>query len=789
MKSLQTRIIYLLAVILVLAFALISYSFYWQNFHISQTKSRQMARLIARILEKSTAQFERNKKPDFKTILEEISRVGTFTDIKLLSNTGEELYKYQNDSEPDDNVFRLSLPINNRDTCYQCHPAELTRLGVIELGFNQQGFLDIFSLNYAQIFLISVFTLVLALSLGVLILNRFILLPINNLNKTIRQVKDGDLKARVAINQEDELGQLEENFNLLIEQLNEKDKDAKKLQELSDNFNHQLIDRVEKIKHKYNQQLRHHIAANRLSASLITTFDRKQIMELTLGALETEFGFEMMIFCVLAENKRMIEAKMAIGIEREELLRIQFPWESRIFDKLISMGENDKMERAFELLNKENGVEEKFRSVFGENEPFLILPLLAKNQVVGMLALKQAPYSEMEIVELLPSLKMLANQVALAMENTQLYGEINRINVNLAKRVDEISTLNEIGQLLNSILDLDDLLELFIHVITKEMKAEIGSIMLLNKATNDLEIKAAKGLDAATIKNTKIHVGDGISGWVALNREPLLIKDIERDERFARLNKPKYVTKSLLCVPIILKKEVIGVVHINNRLDGGAFNEDDLEFLKTLASQAAISLENAQLYEDLQKNYYDTIKSLVLTIEAKDPYTRGHSQRVTEYVLMIAKALGLPPASLERLESASILHDIGKIGISEYLLLKKGKLTSEEMENIRKHPIIGESIIEPIGFLSDIRPMIRHHHERFDGKGYPDHLEGKNASLEARILSVADAYDAMTSNRPYRKGLSRDEAIRELVRNKGSQFDGEIVDVFIDILKTSRKIN
>ena len=790
MKSLQTRIFWILSLVITGAIGLIVYSDYLHSVVSDREKGEQIAQLIGTILEKGTAQIEHETQPQrLNKILEEVSHLESFSEIIFRTSSGKLFYKYQRDPDtPQNKIFRLRIPLINQPACHECHPKEKPNLGIIELGFAKQGYFDIFSANRTQIFILGFAILVLAISLGFLISQRFIIAPIDRLSKTIELVQAGDWDARTDIKQYDELGRLGKNFNQLIDRLKEREDDAKKLHELQNSFNAELVEKVDEVRSKHNKQLQQLTSANRLSATLITTFDRTEIMKEVTRSLQHEFGFEQILICILDGDNQLMEGKLGLGIDELEILRVHFPWESRVFDNLVVISGEDKMEKAFHLLNREKNVLDKFASVFNDDASFVILPLMAKNHLSGMLALNSQPYTTEEMSELLPSLKMLANQTALALENTQLYREVNRININLSQRVDEISTLHEIGQLLNSILDLEDLLELFIHVVTKEMKAEIGSIMLLNKSTNNLEIKAAKGLDEETIRTTKVKVGEGISGWVALNKEPLLIKDIEKDERFAKTSNPKYETKSLVCAPIISKEEVIGIVNINNRLDGSAFNKNDLDFLITLANQAAISLENAQLYEDLQKNYYDTIKSLILTLEAKDPYTKGHSQRVTEYVLMIAKAISLPPESLEMLEYASILHDIGKIGISEYLLAKKGKLTAEEFQHIQKHPIIGESILEPIEFLADIRPVIRHHHERFDGQGYPDHLQGDSNSLEARILSVADAYDAMTSNRPYREGLSQDEAISELIRNKGSQFDGDIVDIFVQLLKEN-KIN
>jgi putative nucleotidyltransferase with HDIG domain len=175
----------------------------------------------------------------------------------------------------------------------------------------------------------------------------------------------------------------------------------------------------------------------------------------------------------------------------------------------------------------------------------------------------------------------------------------------------------------------------------------------------------------------------------------------------------------------------------------------------------------------------DTLNSLVTTIEAKDPYTRQHSHRVTEYAKEIAGLLEIKEEELEMIEFAGLLHDIGKIGVRDEILTKSGKLTAEEYDAIKQHVVIGDRIAEPLGLSASERAIIRNHHEWFNGAGYPDHLAGDQIPVLARIVTVADAFDAMTSTRPYRKALSKEEAMAELSRLRGVQFDSKIVDALI----------
>ena len=193
-----------------------------------------------------------------------------------------------------------------------------------------------------------------------------------------------------------------------------------------------------------------------------------------------------------------------------------------------------------------------------------------------------------------------------------------------------------------------------------------------------------------------------------------------------------------------------------------------------------------ELYTKMRKVYLDTIRALAAAIDAKDPYTKGHSERVAEMALALAQELNLPEREIERIEYTALLHDIGKIGVDERILGKDDGLTSEEYKKIQKHSITGAKIIEPVDFLKDSYEAIYHHHERYNGDGYPDGLKEKNIPLSARIIAVADAYDAMGSDRPYRKKLNKDKIMQELKDQSGKQFDPEIVKALISIINKER---
>ncbi len=244
----------------------------------------------------------------------------------------------------------------------------------------------------------------------------------------------------------------------------------------------------------------------------------------------------------------------------------------------------------------------------------------------------------------------------------------------------------------------------------------------------------------------------------------------------------------LSCWPMRIRGEPFGLL-IASHKDGPSLTEEETRLFDFLITKAALAVENMALYESLISNFYGMLKSLVNALEAKDLYTGKHSERVTRYGIEVARRLGCTEAQIESMQTVGYLHDIGKIGVRDSILNKPGSLSTDEYEIVKKHPAIGDSIVSELGLSPEERSIIRHHHERWDGKGYPDGLSGEDIPLLARIVSVVDAFDAMTSERAYRHAMSREESIAELLKNRGKQFDPSTLDAFLDIVKTIRTDN
>jgi putative methionine-R-sulfoxide reductase with GAF domain len=316
----------------------------------------------------------------------------------------------------------------------------------------------------------------------------------------------------------------------------------------------------------------------------------------------------------------------------------------------------------------------------------------------------------------------------------------------------------------------DILLEKILDSALSITNADAGSILLLED--KNLVFKIVKGEKAPKLLGTTVEKGKGISGWVADTGKAIRISDVTSDERFNTDVDAftGYATKSILCVPLMTRSKVIGVLELLNKKDGHHFRRRDEEIICYLAEQAAISIIKTRFLED-QKNYEIHLTQMLL--EAIDYHIvekRGHSKRVARYSNIIARGLNMQDEQKNNLYHAALLHDVGFLKINPDDAFKK--------EEYIKHPVIGHEMIKPITFYAVIAPFILHHHERYDGHGYPSKLKGEEIPLEARIIAIAEAFDAMISPTSYKVPLSFDEAIQELWHSADSQFDGDLVEIF-----------
>ncbi|MBU2528016.1 HD domain-containing protein [bacterium] len=346
-----------------------------------------------------------------------------------------------------------------------------------------------------------------------------------------------------------------------------------------------------------------------------------------------------------------------------------------------------------------------------------------------------------------------------------------------------IEGLHEYNVLTYTVNRDQELYDLIVKKATDIMNTHIGSLMLFDDKAMKLKIVAARGLPPKVIKTTSLKPGEGIAGKVFQSRRPIFCEDIEFDERFKRKSRVKYSSKSFVAVPLKVKGRVVGVLNVNNRKTREPFTAEGMKILTLIADEAAMTIENRRLLRSIEKAYMDTIATLAKMLDERMPSTRGHSRRVAELSSELAKRMGLSEERRQLIKRAALIHDIGKIGIQDNVLLKPRALNAVERKIIQSHPRIGSEIVDRVEFFNIFVPIIAFHHEWFNGEGYPMGLSGAQIPLGARIVAVCDAWDAMISERAYRDPLTKPEAAAELTRASGSQFDPDVVKEFLKMLK------
>ncbi|MDA8089125.1 MAG: response regulator [Nitrospiraceae bacterium] len=343
---------------------------------------------------------------------------------------------------------------------------------------------------------------------------------------------------------------------------------------------------------------------------------------------------------------------------------------------------------------------------------------------------------------------------------------VKRLNSDLFSKIQKINLLQSISSELDGINSNFEVYEKIVGMTSKLLFAREVSFGMVESGY--LKVKQAKG-----IRETDVPIAGSFLEKVIRNGKHYVAQAGEVNPHTGNL-----LTAPMLSIPFSINGEVYGLLNASDKSDGTGFSEDEVGLGLTFAKKVALRIENNALYDVFYSSMVSALKSLVNSIEARDSYTKQHSERVTDYSLQIAEAMGLGEDEKNAIGFGGYLHDIGKIGVRDTVLLKPGTLNEDELAEIRLHPIIGDNIMAPLRFLPKEKALIRHHHERFDGKGYPDGIAGDEIPMIVRILSVADTYDAMTSVRPYRSAKPHQSAIKELIRCSDSQFDGTVVEAF-----------
>jgi putative nucleotidyltransferase with HDIG domain len=438
----------------------------------------------------------------------------------------------------------------------------------------------------------------------------------------------------------------------------------------------------------------------------------------------------------------------------------------------------EKMNRIKELFQVEYLKWVEQESELMTIEDFILLPLIRRHRMLGIMGLRLTSNAPENVCEILP---VLAKQAAGSLESAILYER-------MLKRLLVLSNVFILGKEIITNVDISGLIDKFLAVARDGTQSEVACFFLFHDQEPTpyyVRVQIPTGPGA---------ISPGFTGFsrliaeVHVKGEARILENLA-ETPYAAEEMGKFAGFTLrdcIVMPIKAREKLVAVIQLSGKTGKETFNTEDLDLLKILSSQIAFVIQNTDLFKNLQKAYIDTLGALTSAIDAKDSYTLGHSERVTALSVELAKIVAFTPECLENIRIAALLHDIGKIGIPEAILNKPGRLTNEEFEVIKSHPAMGVRILDKVEFLKEIIPIILHHHERFDGRGYPAQLTGDAIPFPARILSIADTFDAMTSDRPYRKALSYQEAMDEIIRCKGTQFDPALADCFVQMIKTKQ---
>ncbi|MCB9135942.1 MAG: HD domain-containing protein [Anaerolineales bacterium] len=356
------------------------------------------------------------------------------------------------------------------------------------------------------------------------------------------------------------------------------------------------------------------------------------------------------------------------------------------------------------------------------------------------------------------------------------------------QELERLYALVDVSKVINSSLDLTTVLNEVMDTIISLTGAERGFLMLSN-LNGTLDFRVARNMARETLDEEEFKISSTIAHRVAAQGEPVLTTNAQEDPRFTGQHSVAiYNLRSILCVPLKVKGNVTGLIYADNRIRSGAFTQRDLNILTAFANQAAVALENARLFNDLQRSNFELAQTYDITLEGwaralelRDQETEGHTRRVTELTVRLAKAMGYEGEELNHIRRGALLHDIGKMGIPDRILLKPGKLTDEEQKIMKRHPVYAYEMLYPIEKLRPALDIPHRHHEKWDGSGYPDGLRGKEIPLAARIFAIVDVWDALRSDRPYREAWPAERVRIHVREQSNTHFDPRVVEAFLEL--------
>lgn len=420
---------------------------------------------------------------------------------------------------------------------------------------------------------------------------------------------------------------------------------------------------------------------------------------------------------------------------------------------------------------------------------FIILLIIASG-LVGYIIIRRSVSSVLRVIKQAKAIASGQEESVISVahddELKDLAAAFNHITSDLEKKIRELEYSKnltrelflKIENVVTSVQKIDALLTLLVQSTQKVLRAKAGFIVLYDSNYGKLLLKAYSGPQKHMIQNMFISDKSGIVGMV-MQKKAAVVQDKADDDAFTYEN--------ILAVPIMAKDKVTGVFAVMDLEDPVEAEKEDAFIMSRVAGSIASTVENFELNKNIEETYYETLLTLARVMEAKDRYSAGHLERVSDYVELMAEKLGLPEDARRVLIGGAFLHDLGKVGIRDEILNKKGTFTQEEYSIMKEHSVIGENILKPLRSMTKLAELVRYHHELYDGSGYPDGLKGEAIPLLARVLTIADMYDAMTSDRPYRKALPKDEAMKIIKSYAGTKLDPYMVKVFVEVMEKANK--
>ena len=387
----------------------------------------------------------------------------------------------------------------------------------------------------------------------------------------------------------------------------------------------------------------------------------------------------------------------------------------------------------------------------------------------------------------------------IAQNMTEIIGmgyDIESLSGEVVRTYEELSLLRSLSTRLGAVLDVGKICSFLAEEVMNicpsknisiflatDMLADtlntsyiVGSRDLANKSERSILVpKLSLGIYSSTASKMTLSTDRGLLKSAFDKKEPLTVCDVSEDGRFEGF---PYPVKRILIVPLLVEDSIIGAIVATDKLDGDEFFSTEIKLLFSMASYCAISIKKALLYDGIRSMLFSTAEAFSLSIEAKDLYTHGHSKRVSDIVVKIFKRLGVSSEITNWLRLAALLHDVGKIGTPENILNKAGDLDIHEMDMVKQHPLTGAKMIEQIPMLKDLSQWILHHHERYDGSGYPSQLSGDSIPMPSRVIAIADVFDALTSDRSYRKAYTKAEALKIMRESLGKDLDPVLFEYF-----------